>query len=182
MSEQQASAVPVILMCCLVGMCLVIMSLFCISDPSAGRSPAHAEFSDTMYQSSLGTDRHTQVRWVGLAFALAQAIFFVVVLLLGTKQRGPLVVLFGLGGLAYAAAFIALVLAESTYAQGDVQSIVLGFPLPTAIMVYGVGGVPIFFSALYVLQFDRWVMRPEDLERVTKLAAERRQAEAGGSN
>jgi hypothetical protein len=169
-------------MCCLVGMCLVVVSLFFISDPAAGRSPAHAEYSGTMYQSRLGTDRHIQVRWIGLAFALVQAIFFVVVLFLGTKQRGPLVALFGLGGLVYAAAFIALVLVESTYAQGSAQNMILGFPLPTAIMVYGVGGTPIFFSVVYVLQFDRWVMKSRDLERISQLANERRQAEAGGSH
>jgi len=163
-------------MFCLAGMCVAVGLLFFISEPPGGHGTAHARFADTMNQGSTGFDRLGGVRWLGLAFALLQAVFFVVVLFLGTKERGSLRGWFAAVGFLYLAMFTALVIAEAAYAQGSARDIVLGFPLPTAIMVYGVGGTPILFSMFYLLQFDRWILKPEDLQRIQELARQRRQA------
>ena len=178
MSDERSSAVPVVLLFCLAGMCAVVGLLFFIIEPPGGHGAAHARFPATMYQGSVGSDRLADVRWLGLAFALFQATFFVVALLLGSKRRGKSLVWFIIGGLLYAATFIALAVVESVYAQGGARDIVFGLPSPTAIMIYGVGGVPIVFSIFYVLQFDRWVLRDEDLRRINELVEQRRTTQA----
>jgi len=163
-------------------MCLILLSLFFIPDPAAGISPVHSTFASTMFQGDIGVDRHADVRWIGLIFALLQTIFFVSVLFLGTRQRGLFSQLFTVGGLVYAGTFIALVVAHWVYATTDAQDIVWGFPLSTAIMMYGIVGVPVFFSAVYYAKFDDWVMKPDDLQRINDLAERKRQAQAEESH
>ena len=170
------------LLCSVGGMCLILLSLFFIPDPAAGISPVHPTFASTMFQGDIGVDRHAGIRWLGLVFVLLQATFFVCVLFLGTRQRGLFSALFTVGGLVYAGTFIALVIAHRAYATGDAQDIVLGFPVPTAIMMYGIVGVPVFFSAVYYVKFDDWVMKPEDLQRINDLAERKRQTQAEGSH
>ncbi len=178
MSDHRSSAVPVVLMFCLLGMCVVVGLLFYIEEPEGGHGAAHSRFARTMYQGDTGSDRLIGVRWLGLGFVLLQVTFFVVSLLLGTSHRGPVLGWFMISGLFYGATVGALIIAESVYAQGGARNIVLGFPLPTAIMIYGVGGVPIIFSVFYVLQFDHWFLKPEDMQRIDELVEQRRQNQA----
>jgi hypothetical protein len=177
MSDERYSAAPVVLMICLTGMCVCVGLLFFVVEPTGGHGVAHARFPTTMYQGNIGSDRLAEVRWLGLAFALLQATFFVVILLLGNRRRGQMLVWFMTGGLLYAATFIALAVVDSFYAEGGARDIVFGLPLPTAIMVYGVGGVPIVFTIYYVLHFDRWVLQSDDLQRIVELAEQRRVAQ-----
>lgn len=176
MPDQRSSAAPALMMCCLVGMCAVVALLFLIAEPPGGHGAPHDQFARTMYKGNIGIDRLADVRWLGLAFAGMQAIFFVSCLLLGTRKRGRLLVVVVSGGLLYVAAFVALVLADSVYAGGGAREIVLGLPVPTAIMIYVVTAVPVIFSVMYVLQFDQWILKPEDLERINQLAERRRQS------
>ncbi|MCH2201858.1 MAG: hypothetical protein MK102_07800 [Fuerstiella sp.] len=182
MNDERSSNVPLVLMFCLTGMCVVVGLLFFIIEPAGGHGTAHARFPDTMNQGSTGFDRLGDVRWIGLAFALLQAAFFVVVLFLGTKERTALRGWFAAVGFLYLLTLTALVIAEAAYAQGSVRDIVLGFPLPTAIMVYGVGGTPILFSMFYLLMFDRWILKPEDLQLIQELAQQGNQATTGNSD
>jgi len=53
------------------------------------------------------------------------------------------------------------------------MTIVLGFPLRTAIVLYGVGIVPLFFLPLaYAMSFDADTLSDADLERVRAAARE----------
>ena len=162
-------------MFCLTGMCITLGLLFFVTEPSGGHGTVHARFPDTMNQGSTGTDRLGNVRWIGLSFALLQASFFVVVLFLGTKERRALGSWFGSVGFLYLMMMTVMIFVEAAYAKGDTRDIVLGLPLPTAIMVYGVGGIPVLFSVFYLLQFDRWILKPEDLQRIEEFVRTRRQ-------
>lgn len=181
MTQERSSAAAAVMMCCLVGMCIVIGLLFVIDEPAGGHGSLHSEFKATMYQGSTGSDRLGNVRWIGLGFALLQALFFVTSLLLGTRKRGALLIWFVTGAVLYLASFVALVVAESMYVEGGAREIVLGLPVPTAIMIYVIGGVPVLFSVIYVWQFDRWVLKPEDLERITELAQQQKQQQTEGA-
>ena len=39
----------------------------------------------------------------------------------------------------------------------------LGFPAPTAWMLFALWPLPVLIAALYTLGFDRWVATPQDL-------------------
>ena len=178
MSQNRFLSAPAIMLCCLLGMCTVVGLLFVIAEPAGGHGGRHPRFPDTMYEGATESDRLGGVRWLGLGFALLQALFFVTVLLLGVRRQSRVLGWWIVGGTLYLAAFVALVVAESVYAQGGARQIVLGLPLPTAIMVYLVGGIPVLFRLLYVWQFDRWVLDPDDLQRMNTLAAQQREADA----
>ena len=40
-----------------------------------------------------------------------------------------------------------------------------GLPLPSALMVYGLAGTPLIFAMLYIMNFDTWILTPEDLQK-----------------
>lgn len=178
MTQERPSAAPVVLMSCLVGMCMVVALLFVIDEPTGGHGSLHPQFESTMYQGSTGSDRLGSVRWLGLGFALLQAVFFVTCLMLGTKQRRSFLVWCLAGGFLYLASFVALAVVESIYVQGGAREIVLGLPVPTAIMIYLIGGVPVLFCVVYVWQFDRWILQDEDLQKISALAERQRELRA----
>jgi hypothetical protein len=127
-----------------------------------------------MLQGGSGTERHGVIRWFGLSWGLLQIAFFVGCLLLGIRRLGGRARIVILCGVLYAAAFAMMVIVDHFYAQGSARLIVLGFPLPTAIMVYGVGGAPLAFVLLYVLYYDQWILTPEDFERFETLVRAKR--------
>ena len=112
MSDHRSSAVPVVMMLCLLGMCAVIGLLFNIAEPEGGHGVAHSQFASTMHQGDTGSDRLIGVRGLGLIVALLQVIFFVVILLLGTRHRGPVLICFTISGLFYADPVAALIVTE----------------------------------------------------------------------
>ena len=58
--------------------------------------------------------------------------------------------------------------------EGKDAVLVLGFPLRTAIVLYGVGIVPmLFLPAAYALSFDADTLSDDDLERVRRAGQER---------
>lgn len=129
----------------------------------------------TMLAGGEGAARYENVWWLGLAFGLLQVVFFVGALAFGANKKsglGPLKVPFIVGGIAYAAVFTAMVLAHRSYAASDTHSLFLGFPIPTAWMMYGVWLVPLVFMFAYLFLFDSWIYTEEDRNRFERLLAE----------
>lgn len=173
MPNQTSSRLPKILYGFLVAIAVSMMLPLLLTEPTGGHGSLHDDFPP-MLKGYTGGDRLGVVRWIGLALALSLVGFFVTCLVIGLRKHGGRARwMIGIG-LLYAATFSALVLAEHSTARGNVPSIVMGFPLPTAIMMYGISGVPVLFSALYVLHFDRWILEPDDQKRIESIAREKR--------
>lgn len=158
-------------------MCVVIVLVLISPEVESSHGVTHPTFDQSMLQGGDGQQRHRNVRWLGLAFALLEVAFFVGCLLLGLRRlRGHIAFFIGFGCL-FAIAVTLMVVFDQAYASGDSRQIVLGFPLPTALMIYGVGGAPLAFVLIYMLKFDRWILTPEDMERFEQLVQEQRSAE-----
>lgn len=117
---------------------------------------------------------------IGSLFGLAQIGFFGLCFALGMRRRdglGPVrrPLLLGLAG--YAAVWLGLVASYLGYAADPASTVrVLGFPLPTAIMLFGFWPFPLVFVGIYLRHFDR-VIDEGDLARFReRLAALRRDA------
>ena len=54
------------------------------------------------------------------------------------------------------------------------------FPLPTAIMLYGLWAMPLVFVVLYVVKFDRWIVTEEDMTRFREIVESRRRTDQEG--
>jgi hypothetical protein len=119
--------------------------------------------------------------WAPWAIALGAAAVPVGLFVLGAAHRGQLsrglLVVFGFVFMIVAGCFgLALALPANEGAGGP---LLLGLPLRTAIVLYGVGVLPlVLLPVAYALSFDSTVLREEDLERLR--AAVRARAEARG--
>jgi hypothetical protein len=114
--------------------------------------------------------------WAPWAIALGAAAVPVGLFVLGATHRGRLsrglLVVFGLVFMIVAGCFaLALALPANEGAGG---ALLLGLPLRTAIVLYGVGFLPlVLLPVAYAVSFDSSVLREEDLQRVRDAARER---------
>ncbi len=167
---------PWILFALLLAMCCVLGYVLTIEETGAGHGVTHPRFS-TMEVGGSGLERHAPILWWGWALGLLEICLFIGLLALGMrhrqvlgKRKWPLL----LGGLLYGTVFTLLILSYQSYANSPFHPLFLSMPAPTAWMLYGLFGIPLYFHVLYVVSFDRWVLTPEDLERFHRLVAERR--------
>jgi hypothetical protein len=110
--------------------------------------------------------------WGTWAFALGTTGVLVSTLALGATQRRG-----GLGKLVLPLALVALLLGGGFCLVlwlpdlGSAEPLVLGLPRRAAIILYGVGLLPIVvLPVAYALTFADQTLRPEDLERVLEAA------------
>ncbi len=121
--------------------------------------------------------------WLGLAFGICQIALITALLSLAVHkpaERRPVPAFILAGGVAYAAVLSSLFLSYRIYAEKpDSVAFWLGFPTPTAWLVYGIWGLPWIFVAYFVYSFRRSYLRSEDLARFEELVRRRRQHEPG---
>lgn len=144
-----------------LGLCLLLGIALMTEEPAGGHGVPHPDFP-TMLQGG-DISRHDTTLWLGWVMGVVILAFFVGLLAFGTRGRGSFptesrVLVIGL--IAFIGVFSAMVF---TYAA-EINPIILGFPLPTSLMFYGVGGVPVVFILLYMLRFDPWVLTDEQLD------------------
>lgn len=105
--------------------------------------------------------------WGAWVAALAGAAFPVALMGLGTARRGRL------GPLRWTLLALGLVLAgglAAALALPDGGPDILGLPLGTAILIFGIIPVPLALVGItYAATFDRWGLREEDLDRIRRL-------------
>ena len=121
--------------------------------------------------------RHLALGWALGASVLAAVGTFVA---FGARRRGRLR---GLGPplaaatLACVGVWTWLVIAYRGFAAGE-TILWLGFPHPTALMLFVLWPLSATFAVLYSLGYERWVLTDEDRRRYEKLVAERPEAMA----
>jgi hypothetical protein len=160
-----------LLIAALTAMLIALAAALATPEPPGGHGvdhPVHAQ----MRAGGDGAARHAPVLWIGWAFGAAQIAFFVGVLALGASKAGRLRGLGApllLGGLVFAAIWTAMILAYRAYAHQSAPALILAFPLPTALMLFALWPMPIFFILLYFFGFNRWVLAPEDRRALDEL-------------
>ena len=139
----------------------------------------HPEYS-TMRHGGPGAARAGTTLWLGWVFVTLCVLFFGGCLAMGMTRRGSLgptrrPLLFGTAALA--AIFAGLFLSYNGYMNEETHTLFLGFPKPSAWMMYPVWIFPVFFMILYYRVFDRWFFTAQDAEGLQKLAAQQQRAE-----
>lgn len=118
--------------------------------------------------------------WAAWAMALGVPLDLVATMILGASRRGrvPGVMLaaFALVGVMLAGGF-----ALALWLPGDLgaaEPLWLGLPRRAAVIVYGVGLLPVVvLPVVYALTFDAQTLRPEDLAEVVALGRARKAAD-----
>lgn len=139
----------------------VIIVAFAWTDPNAFESPqTHPQF-ESMQVGGVAADRDETYWWVGWIIGSLMLTFASGLILLGVNQVADN------GGLRAISILITLVLL-TVFACGSLayrdfgqpgQSLIKSIaPSATKILLFGVWVVPMFFTIVYVLGFDRWFM------------------------
>ena len=141
--------------------------LFCLvrGEPPAGHGVPHPRHAE-MNQGG-GPERHTDLHLVGGLYGGLQIALLVTGLCLGIRRDRARLWPLVWSGVCYLVLFAAVV---GTYFRwGASPPRVLAFPLPTALMVYGMWGLPMIFVILYVVHFRDWVYTDADARRFAAL-------------
>ncbi len=156
-----------------LGLAAILLAATGVPERLQGHSIAHPEFAG-MQQSGVDTEPDAGLLWIGWSFGALQIAFFAAMLALGARSRRGLR---GLGvpliaaSLVYLAVWSALVLAYRGQANVEDPALFLGFPTPTAWMLFAIWPCPLLFTLYYVVGFDRWIATPEDLAKLDRTLA-----------
>jgi hypothetical protein len=155
----------------LLAMCVVLAIALIVPEAPGGLSAKHATY-ETMSRATDGLTRHGRVLWAGWAFGLLQIVLYAGCIAFSVRRTAagdPLRWALLVGTLLHAGAFCGMMIAYQRYIHTDEPGVVIGFPTPTAWMLYGMWSAPLFFIVLYYAAFDRWVMTPADRIRFREL-------------
>jgi hypothetical protein len=151
----------------LLALCLVLGAVLLMPGSEGKHGLPHPRISSMLIGGDVS--RHGGVIWLAWLYGSLQIGLFVTTLTLGLRQRRT-----GLGtiaaiGLALAGVFTSMMLVYAKHQLDASPHLWLGFPPSTALMLFALWPLPTVFIVLYVVQFDRWFLAPQDLENFTQL-------------
>jgi hypothetical protein len=179
-TEKSTPAEKIGLWYALFGLLLLLTSvLFYIlasEQPVNANGIKHATF-ETMNVGGSAERHASPVIWIGLLYAVLQYVFLISSLTLGLSRLKPAVFFIGLfGSLCVAAVTTLFVLYDNSAL--DAPTMTLGFPTPSAWMVYVVWPVPVLFIIIYCVKFEDWFYTAENRQRFEQLLASKEEGEA----
>lgn len=131
-----------------------------IGEPDGAAGRAHPEIVG-MRHGGDGVERTGPLLAIGAVFGLVQIGFFGLCFALGVRRRdglGPWRRPLLLGLAAFAIVWGLLVASYVGYVEDPAGTPrVLGFPLPTAILLFGFWPLPVVFAVLYLRHFDHFL-------------------------
>ncbi len=170
-----------LLLAIVVALWVVTLGTLLIPETAGELGAAHPDFAGMRHGGS-GLERHAVVLWAGWAFGGVGIVFYVALMAFGTRRgaarrASTRWLVFGL--CAFLAAWTGLVVAYRTYLLEGPGRLFLGFPLPTAIMLYLLFPASLILTAVYVGGFRRWVLSEDDEAAYDRLLAETRGRRSG---
>lgn len=177
-----------ILFALLLAMSISVLAVWSVKEIPDGHGYTHPEIESmqrggTGFEAQpggSGTERHSRILWLGWAFGMAQIGFFVACIALGARRGGKnaLLVPMLVGLVLYGLTFTIMVYLYQGYmSESEHRLVFFGFPASTAVMLFALWIVPLFFLVLYVVEFNRHIFTPEDLEKFQQIVAARRARE-----
>lgn len=165
----------------LISTVVVIGLLFVLHVPTVGKAVVHPEFG-TMLQSSPQIGPNSIFQLLSAIFGILIVCHFILLLFIGLDNRLPRAskkarAAIWIGGVIYVAVFILLLLVHWDYNENVRVIFFGGFPLPTAIMLYVLITTPVYFTILYILRFNQWILSPGDIVKFRHILEERRKIE-----
>lgn len=161
----------------LLGICIVVAITLWIPETPASKAFAHPDYA-TMQRGGDGVKRHGRILWLGWAFGVLQFCFFAGLIALSVnKQRRIKIfakpILTGL--FLNILVFCLMMFAYWNYARQGTGPFFGSFPLPTALMLYGVWPIQLIFVVIYVWYFNRAIFTEDDLEKFQAIVRSRRE-------
>ena len=159
-----------------LALCVLVGALMLVPDRPDDHGITHPDFP-SLLQGGPGADRHVTVIGLGWAFGALQLVFLACLIAFGARKKQDLrglgkPLLFGLA--AHTAVWTLCVLAYRLYLTEPTHALVLGLPLSTAIMMYGMWFTPVIYTFLFVFGFKRWYLTDQDLAAFDRLMESKR--------
>ncbi len=159
-----------------LALCALVGALMFVPDRPDYHGITHPDFP-SMLQGGPGAERHALVMGLGWAFGVLQLVFFACLIAFGARKKQGLrglgkPLLFGLA--AHTAVWTLCVLAYRLYLTEPTHALVLGLPISTAIMMYGMWFTPVIYTFLFVFGFKRWYLTDQDLATFDRLMESKR--------
>ncbi|MEM6963818.1 MAG: hypothetical protein AAF573_03565 [Bacteroidota bacterium] len=161
----------------LIGFLALILTLRIIPAPENATGTVHPKF-DTMLHGGTSVAADPTVKWLAYLFGLFVISVFAFVLFLGaTKKDANLNTkirrVFTFGFLAYTFVYTLMVFAYWKNYPSPSDDFILGFPKPTAWMMYGMWFTPLIFTFVYIFKFKDWILTPEEEARFHEIVKAR---------
>lgn len=159
---------------------VVIALLFSTEPPQFVTGQPHPELK-TMLKggSSMATNSNTNI--LAYLFGLCATGLLCLFLILGARRRESLDGIrpwLIISSIVYLLVFTCMYLSDAHYVSSGHQEFVLGWPSPTAWMIYVMWSAPALFVLLYIFKFREWILTEEDEERFAELVKQRRTKES----
>ncbi len=151
---------------------LLVYYLFINENPGPA-GVVHESFP-SMFHS---TDSYSDVTaiFIGSVFGIVSVIIFVIFLYIGIRQKEnsqTKIRVWIIGLIIYLGIFIAGMIDYVNFTNSESIKLFLGFPLPTAWMLFGIYLFPLYFTFFYVIKFKYWVLSDEKEKQFRKLCNE----------
>ena len=177
-----SSASPIVLFGTVVVLLVLALGIAWVIPAADGVGGHPHDVHMSMRQAGSGPDRHEGLLGVGWAFGMLSIFIFVLLIGFGCRRgdgfRGlarPLVAAF----CVYVGVFTWMMVAYADYMVAPGGPLILGFPLPSAIMLYLLYPVTAILNLYFVVGYRRWVLTGDDEARYVELV-ERHKARAAG--
>lgn len=173
--------IPWLLLCLLFAMGVVLVIAICAPDNEKPQIFTHPKYK-TMLQSTDGITRYSNIIWPGFAFGILQFCFFTALYAFSVNKQGrlkifktPLITSLLLNVLI----FSSMLYTYWIHAGDGAWPLLGSFPLPTAIMFYGIWPGQVIFTIIYVCYFDKAIFTKDDQKKFKALVESHRQIEGG---
>lgn len=168
----RASTLGVALFAALLSLLLLAIGIAWVVPPAPGVGGGpHPDFS-TLSRGGPGAARHASLLPVGWAFGALSILNFVLLIAFAVRRSDHLQRIGSYlvaGFLIYLGVFTWLMAAYARQMDEPAGILYLGFPLPTAIMLYILFPISTIFNILFVVGFRSWVLTEEDEARYLKI-------------
>ncbi len=153
----------------LVSLLILIGFLFFYPNASAPTASPHPVYSSIL-QSTGPYDAFAS--WIGVLFGLlliAIVYLTMAVGLLRPRHKSALKAWIARATLIYGLVWISIKLVYDAYLLNATPAFFGGFPIPTALLIYGMGSFPLFIIPLYYYYFSKDVYSDEDQQRFEQI-------------
>jgi hypothetical protein len=168
----------------LILMWVAVIGVMMLPEVEGGYGVDHQDFP-TMKHGGSGSARHAEVLWYGWVFGALVFALVVSLVAVGSAKKNSLRG-FGPWLAVEAAALIGiwtwLIVAYRGYMTEPTHELFLGFPAPTAIMIYALVPCMVALNLMLIAGYKRWVLSDSDYEEYARMLDARKPGKGGDSS
>ena len=165
---------------CLTIFLILFLSLWYFPIPENAAGTLHPTYK-TMFHSGDNVLGSTTTRVLSFLFGLGVIMMFYFFILFGAdrkKSTGKLRLWINIAFIAYLIVFTLSFFSYLNYETTGHNNFFMGWPTPTAWMIYGMWSTPVILVLIYVIKFKDWILDEEDEAEFQRILARRKERSA----